>query len=29
MGITCVLPYFEENIRCLRVYLAQKKEVTA
>ncbi|MGI9221938.1 MAG: diguanylate cyclase [Woeseiaceae bacterium] len=25
MGITCVVPYFEENLRCLKVYLAQKK----
>ncbi|MEL7185117.1 MAG: diguanylate cyclase [Pseudomonadota bacterium] len=25
MGATCVLPYVEENIRCLRVYLLQKR----
>ena len=25
MAITCVLPYAEENFRCLRVYLKQKK----
>ena len=24
MGITCVVPYLEENIRCLRVQLQQK-----
>jgi hypothetical protein len=29
MGITCVVPYFEENMRCLRVYLAQKKGAVA
>ena len=29
MGITCVLPYFEENIRCLRVYLKDKKAESA
>jgi hypothetical protein len=27
MAITCVLPYAEENFRCLRVYLKQKKAV--
>lgn len=26
MGITCVLPYVEENIRCLRVQLKQKSQ---
>lgn len=25
MGITCVLPYVEENLRCLRVYLRERK----
>ena len=25
MAITCVVPYAEENLRCLRVYLKQKK----
>ncbi len=25
MGVTCVLPYAEENLRCLRVYLKQKQ----
>jgi hypothetical protein len=25
MAITCVGPYFEENMRCLKVHLAQKK----
>jgi hypothetical protein len=25
MAITCVLPYMEENIRCLRVYLKQRE----
>jgi hypothetical protein len=25
MGITCVVPYAEENLRCLRVYLRQKQ----
>ena len=29
MGITCVVPYFEENMRCLKVYLAQKKGAVA
>jgi hypothetical protein len=27
MAATCVLPYVEENIRCLRVHLKQKKAV--
>ena len=26
MAVTCVVPYLEENIRCLRVYLKQKSE---
>ena len=25
MAITCIFPYMEENIRCLRVYLKQKQ----
>lgn len=28
MAITCVVPYAEENLRCLRVYLQQKKTTT-
>ena len=27
MAVTCVLPYVEENIRCLRVYLRQRSEI--
>jgi hypothetical protein len=27
MAITCVLPYVEENYRCLRVYLQQRSEL--
>jgi hypothetical protein len=29
MFIICVVPYCEENIRCLRVYLAQKNGTVA
>ena len=29
MGITCVVPYIEENIRCLKVYLAQRNGAAA
>ncbi len=27
MGVTCVLPYIEENFRCFRVHLKQRSEV--
>lgn len=29
MFITCVVPYFEENVRCLRVYLENRKGAAA
>jgi hypothetical protein len=28
MAVVCVLPYVEENIRCLKVHLKQKKGLT-